>query len=899
MMALRNWRDVCRAMAVATACTALTCAIPASVQAQASRSGGTITVAEGSIRYTDVGYDPVNNVYLVVSGAERVLGRFVSATGVLGNVATIPDVLAGTYAPRVLYCADRGGFLVTWLDLRLDPKQQATHIRGRFVKFDTVGGQVILDGPDFFIAAGTGGASAETAPAIAYSTKSKEFLVAWKQYQAGLNNISAQRVSSTGALLGAELSLTFDKHWQDDPAIGYDVTSDSFLVAWQNYTEPAGPGGVQVRQVAAGTGALSNTVQIFSGLDGYTPDVTPIPNTGQYLVSYYSNKVHYGLKLEANGTPVAGATPMPLVSNSSSYNAWSVGFNTVSNSFVASLHGSGAEDWAAEFDVNGVSSVFVATGTGVREGNYNPRVVTRNDGKAAEWMLSVQTSDGKRTSLVTAQLITSATKNPAPGGGGPPPPPPPPPISVSDALAIDWNNAPNGAQFFPEGNATSDGTYDFNTYYELINVNDADATVRAYFAKQTDDGSQVLKEATFTVKKNERRTIDLKGLSLIGAWSAVFQSTTPFVPVQVQESVYWGQGLEGSSGEKGVAGTSAAWYFAEGTRKANDFFQTFFQLFNPLTTPSVVRGEYYTDGSSQPITREYTLPPSSRFTVWANQIPELAGKDFSSSFKSVDGQTGFVAQRSMFWGTNYAGGHSSIGVTGASAEWQFAEGAAFTGFDTYYLLLNTNPYDIAVNVSYLTSDGYVARPDGLVVVRANSRANVHLNSDLGNVGGVGATFKSTDGSPFVVERSIYWGTGFPNWVEGTNVFGVTGPAMSWRVPDGSDASLVDSFLLIANPNLVPVEVMVRFYVEGKGRYTPPAPVLIPALTRVTVDMSNPSYLGFTPEDLAALKGQSFGVSVESLTPNGPVMVEEAVYRNWQQGAFWRAGSSAFGIPIVQ
>ena len=904
MMASREWREVCRATAFVAVCAALACAVPAEVSAQASQLGGTITVAQGSIRYADIGYDPVNNVYLVVSGAERVQARFVSASGtVLGNVAGVPDVVSGAYAPRVVYSPDIGGvggFLVTWLDLRLDPRAQQTHVRGRMVRFDPTSGQVVLMSPDFFISAAPGGAGAESAAVAAYSPTSKEFLVAWRQGdgRANLFDIHAQRVDLLGNLLGGDLTLTYDVHWQTTPAIAHDPLSNSFLVVWSNFTEPKGPGGVQARRVDAGTGVLAPTVQVFTGLEGYTPDVTLIPNTGNYLITYFNATVHYGLRVDASGVTIAGAAPMPLLAGSKSYNGWSVDFSPVSNSFFAVLHGSAAEDWGIEFDVNGISTgLITATSTGVKEGNYNPRVAARTGGTAAEWMLAVQTSDLKPTSLVTAQLITSPTRNPAPGGGEPPPPAPTP-IPVTDASAIDWNSAPNGAQFFPEGNATSDGTYDFNTYYELINVNSVDANVRAYFAKQTSDGSVVLKEANFVVKANERRTIDLKGLNLPGAWSAVFQSQTLFVPVQVQQSLYWGQGLEGSSGEKGVSGTSAVWFFAEGTRKANDFFATFFQLFNPLTTPLVVRGEYYTDGSSQPITREYTLPPSSRFTVWANQVPELADKDFSTAFRAVDGQSGFVAQRSMFWGPGYAGGHTSIGVTGADDEWQFAEGAAFDNFDTYYLLLNTNPYDIAVTVSYLTRDGFVARPDGLVIVRANSRTNVHLNSDLGNVGAVAATFKSTDGSPFVVERSIYWGGGFPNWVEGTNVFGVTDPSMSWRVPDGSDAPLVDSYLLIANPNTIPVEVMVRFYVEGKGRYTPPAPLIIPALTRATIDMSNPSLLGFTEADLTALKGQSFGVSVDSHTANGPVIVEQAVYRNLQPGVFWRAGSSAFGIPII-
>ena len=257
-----------------------------------------------------------------------------------------------------------------------------------------------------------------------------------------------------------------------------------------------------------------------------------------------------------------------------------------------------------------------------------------------------------------------------------------------------------------------------------------------------------------------------------GAWSAVFQSQTVGAPIEAQQSVFWGPNFEGSSSESSARATSATWLFAEGTRGANDFFATFFQLFNPSLSPIDVIGEYFTDGSATPVTRTYMLPPSGRFTVIANGIAELAGKDFSTRFRALDGQSGFVAQRAMYWGPNYAGGHSSIGVNQSQPTWMFAEGAAFKNFDTYYLILNPNPFDVSVEVVYLTATGFVSRPGGALKVKANSRVNVHLNSELGNIGAVAAKFSALGGYGIVVERSIYWGSGFPNWIEGTNDLGV-------------------------------------------------------------------------------------------------------------------------------
>ncbi len=164
-----------------------------------------------------------------------------------------------------------------------------------------------------------------------------------------------------------------------------------------------------------------------------------------------------------------------------------------------------------------------------------------------------------------------------------------------------------------------------------------------------------------------------------------------------------------------------------------------------------------------------------------------------------------------------------------------------------------------------------------------------------------ATFSAIGGSGIVVERSIYWGTGFPNWVEGTNDLGVNAPAMEWEVPEGSDTGSFDTYVLIANPNSFDIEAEVQIFVEGTdanaGRYSPYERLLVKAYSRTTIDMSNiGGTLKFTADDLAKLKGRSFGVSVTSRTPNAPVIVEQAIYRDFQPGVFWRAGASAFGVP---
>jgi hypothetical protein len=249
----------------------------------------------------------------------------------------------------------------------------------------------------------------------------------------------------------------------------------------------------------------------------------------------------------------------------------------------------------------------------------------------------------------------------------------------------------------------------------------------------------------------------------------------------------------------------------------------------------------------------------------------------------------------MYWGRNFTGGHSANGVPAAGPRWYFAEGAAAPFFDTYYTLLNPNPFPVSVEVRFLTAKGLA--PVRSKTVAANSRDTVHLNSELGNVGAVGASFTTVGGHGIVVERSIYWGA-FPNWVEGTNDVGATAPAQVWNLPEGSDAGLFDSYFLIANPNPFPVSVRVQFYLDGGGRISAAAPLLIPALSRVNINMGAPTADGLqlSNSDVALLTGKSYGVRLESLTPDGPILVEGAVYRDYREGTYWRAGASSFGIP---
>jgi hypothetical protein len=296
------------------------------------------------------------------------------------------------------------------------------------------------------------------------------------------------------------------------------------------------------------------------------------------------------------------------------------------------------------------------------------------------------------------------------------------------------------------------------------------------------------------------------------------------------------------------------------------------------------------------VRRQYTIGAQRRMTINATQIAELAGQDFSTMI-FTSGK--IVAERSMLWrpigtpaGTPWVGGHTSLGATGASNEWDFAEGATSPGFETFYLLFNPTADPIDVVGNYFTESFGVVRK--LYTLAPHTRATAYLNGEIGNLGGVAASFTSR--GLFVAERSIYWGQGR---VEGTNTFGVTGPARTWTLPEGSAGGQFETFLLLGNPINQHSVVDISLQIEGYGQVTLPAsqrPV-VPAYGRVTLYM--PTILrqlevseGVPPGTFATA---SFATTVRVFA-GAPIVAEHAIY--WQRDGsnYWRAGAAAFGTP---
>jgi hypothetical protein len=282
-----------------------------SALAQATRVGPTFTInrlSNGRVtgcRYTDVAWDPINQVYLVVFGSfGEVLGRFVKPDGsVLGTQPfVIPTTAAYTDAPRVAYSPDATEFMVVWRDNRQDVNLPT--VWGRQLAYQDEAGVPRFVGADFAITLGT--VLSIDSPAIAYSTGSREFFVIYNRNYI----LRGRRFSTTGELIGTEViaSTPPANSGMLMPSLTYNPAADEYFLVWLGYTDPIGQ-GVQGRRVKAGTlEPLGTTavIEAYTTDDIGAPAVAFDPVNNDYMTVWFRGRTSFatmGRIIAADGTP--------------------------------------------------------------------------------------------------------------------------------------------------------------------------------------------------------------------------------------------------------------------------------------------------------------------------------------------------------------------------------------------------------------------------------------------------------------------------------------------------------------------------------------------------------------------------------------------------------------------
>jgi autotransporter-associated beta strand protein len=218
--------------------------------------------------------------------------------------------------------------------------------------------------------------------------------------------------------------------------------------------------------------------------------------------------------------------------------------------------------------------------------------------------------------------------------------------------------APSTSWFHAEG---ATGGF-FNTFILLSNPQTTDAHIDLRFLLE--DGTTIVK--TKTLPPGQRLTVNpaSEGEPRLenAAMSTIVASDVPIVS---ERSMYWpgdatpfGEGHNSS----GIVSTATRWGLAEGRIGAPRNFTTYILLANPTTTAANVTVTYLRE-TGAPVTKTYTVPPTSRFNIdVAGVVPELHDESFGARIEVTNGVP-IAVERSLYWDANgifWAGGTNAV-----------------------------------------------------------------------------------------------------------------------------------------------------------------------------------------------------------------------------------------------
>ncbi|MCG2795031.1 MAG: right-handed parallel beta-helix repeat-containing protein [Actinomycetia bacterium] len=201
-----------------------------------------------------------------------------------------------------------------------------------------------------------------------------------------------------------------------------------------------------------------------------------------------------------------------------------------------------------------------------------------------------------------------------------------------------------------------------------------------------------------------------------------------------------------------------------------------------------------------------------------------------------------------------------------------AEGSTAWGFDCYVTIETPNSTAVTASIGYMTDSGLVN--GGEVNLPANSQTTVNPRDTVGDQD-FSTQVECKEGKTIAVDRTMTWtGEGAPS-PDGHCSIGVTSPATTWYLAEGSSAWGFECWLLIQNPNQTEATATVTCMIEGD---TPQVfEKKIPANSRKTYNMA---------DDIGAVDASI------KVTSDLPVIPERAMYRNNRREGHDSIGTTA-------
>ncbi|MCG2795302.1 MAG: S8 family serine peptidase, partial [Actinomycetia bacterium] len=209
---------------------------------------------------------------------------------------------------------------------------------------------------------------------------------------------------------------------------------------------------------------------------------------------------------------------------------------------------------------------------------------------------------------------------------------------------------------------------------------------------------------------------------------------------------------------------------------------------------------------------------------------------------------------------------------GTTPTWYLAEGSSDWGFDTYISIENPNDEALSATVTYMTEAGAV--PGGDINLPARSQTTVNPRDTVRDED-FSTRVECKEGKTIAVDRTMSWtGEGAPS-PDGHCSIGVTSPATTWYLPEGSSAWGFECWLLTQNPNDQEATAQVTYMIEGADPQT--FEKKVPANARETYNMAN---------DIGEADA-----SIEVVS-DIPVIPERAMYRNNRREGHDSIGTTA-------
>jgi hypothetical protein len=204
-------------------------------------------------------------------------------------------------------------------------------------------------------------------------------------------------------------------------------------------------------------------------------------------------------------------------------------------------------------------------------------------------------------------------------------------------------------------------------------------------------------------------------------------------------------------------------------------------------------GSYVSIGSTRPA--EYTMWSDSAVRF---KVPPCGAGTFSVSV------------------TTSAGTSNQADLTVSTPVWYLAEGSSSWGFDTYVTIENPNAQEVTARVTYMTSGGPVSRPN--LALPPSSQTTINPRDDIGEKD-FSTRVECLEKMNIAVDRRMVWTGAGARSQEGHCSVGVTAPAKTWYLAEGSSKWGFECWLLIQNPNNVDATCQVTYMVEGGAPLT--------------------------------------------------------------------------------